>query len=99
MLISSDALPVAEGAQHGLVRCVLRGTSAAEGFAHAVHERAVLVRDGGNDARNQVVLELENRVLVESALVVLGPEMGAGNRIHELHRQAQFGARLPDATL
>ena len=57
------------------------------------------VGDRRDDPRNQLVLQLENRFRAESALVVLGPEMSAGHRIHELHRDAQPRSRLAEAAL
>ena len=33
------------------------------------------------------------------ALVGLGPEVGTGAGVHELHREAQRGSRLPEASL
>ena len=54
-------------------------------------------RDRRDDPRNQLVLELEDGLRAEGALVGLGPEMGAGHRVHELHREAQLRSRLPQA--
>ena len=62
VFLRGDALPVTEGAQHGLVRGVFAGASAAQRLAHAVHQHAVLIRDRRNDPRNQIVLQLERRV-------------------------------------
>ena len=58
-------------------------------------------RDRRDDPRNQLVLKLENRFRAEGALIVLGPEMRAGYRVHELHRETQLVPacrRLPSIT-
>ena len=98
-LLGGDPLQVAEAAQHGLVGAQLLGGAAAHGLAHAPGQNSVHVGDRRNDPRNQVVLQLEDRLRAEGAFVVLGPEMSAGDRVHELHREAQLRSRLPKASL
>ena len=71
MLFGSDALVVPEAAQHRLVRAQLIGALLSEHLAHAVRQHAVRVGDGGDDPRNEVVLQLEDRLRAEGALVVL----------------------------
>ena len=60
VLLRGHALPVAERAQHSLMRGVLTGASGAQRLAHAMHQRAILIRDRRYNPRNQVVLQLEN---------------------------------------
>ncbi len=50
------------------------------------------IADGRHDPGNQLVLELEYGFRAEGALIVFGPEMRAGDRIHELHGDAQPGS-------
>ena len=46
---------------------------------------------------NQIVLNVENGFGTEGALEGLGPEVSAGDRVGELHRQPQFASRLPQS--
>src|SRR5262249_44934273 len=85
VFLQGDALPVTEGAQHGLVRGVFAGASASQRFAHAVNQRAVLIRDRRNNLRHQIVLQLEHGLRAETALVVLSPQMSSGLRINQLY--------------
>jgi hypothetical protein len=52
-----------------------------------------------NDPRNEVVLQLENRLRTEIAFVVFRPQMSAGRGIDELHGEAQFRPGLAKAAL
>ena len=79
------------------MRGVLTSASAAQRLAHAVHQRAVLIRDRRNNPRNQIVLQLENRFRTETAFIVLSPQMSARSRINELYRDTQLRSRLPQA--
>ena len=58
-----------------------------------------MVGAGGDDAGDEVVLQLEDRVRVEGPVVGLRPEVGAGRRVDQLHRDAQLPGRLPEASL
>src|SRR5215467_7763351 len=75
VLLRGHALPVAEGAEHSLMRGVLTNFSGAQRLAHAMHQRAVLIRDRRNNPRNQIVLQFENCFRTKGAFVVLSPEM------------------------
>ena len=54
-----------------------------------------MVGAGGDDAGDEVVLQREDRGRVEGAVVGLRPEVGAGRRVDQLHRDAQL--RRPPA--
>src|SRR5437660_997166 len=88
VLHRGHALPVAERAQHSLMRGVLTCAPAPERLTHAMHQRAILIRDRRNNPRNQIVLQLENRFRTETAFIVFSPQMSAGGRINELYREA-----------
>ena len=94
-----DAREIAEGAEHGLVRGQLIFTLAAQRLAHAARQNAVLIGDGGDDARNEVILQRENLSGLKVAFIVLGPEVSAAGRIDKLHGEAQLGSRLAEAAL
>ena len=95
MLFGSGAFEVPEVAQHRLVRAQLIRALLSQHLADAVRQNAGAVGDGGDDPRHEVVLQLEDGVRAEGALVVLGPEMSAGDGVHELHGEAQLRSRLP----
>ena len=96
-LLDGHPIEVAEAAQHGLVGTQILRRAAAYGLTHAARQNPVHVRDRRNDPRNQVVLKLEDGLRAEGALVALGPEMGAGDRVHELDREAQLRSGLTNA--
>ena len=61
----------------------------------------MLVGDGRDDARHELVLKGEDSVWPERAIEGLGPEVDAVQRIHELHGQPQLdpaSRRLPSIT-
>src|SRR5664280_1529863 len=86
MLLSVDTLEVREAAQHRLVRAEIGWISCPEDVRHGAGQNALCVGNSGNDARNEIVLQLEESVRAESALVILGPKMGARDAIHKLDR-------------
>ena len=49
----------AENTEDGFVRAELMVAFPADGGAHAARQNAVLIGDGGDDARNQFILKLE----------------------------------------
>src|SRR5208337_5056013 len=92
-------LEVREAAEHCLVRAQLAGIPAADSFTHGVRKNTVCVGDSGDDSRDDVILELENRFRAKGTIGGLGPEMGAGTRVDELHRDAQLASCLAKAAL
>ena len=99
MLVGGDAFVVAKTSQHRLVRAQLIEVLLPEHLADAVREHAVRVRDSRDDAGNEIVLQLEDHLGTEGAVVGLRPQMCARARVHQLHRDAQHGARLPQRSL
>src|SRR5450432_1146848 len=63
-----------------------------------MRQNPVGVSDSRDNARDELVLELKDCFGIESAFVILGPEMSAGNRVHELHCETQFCSGLPQAS-
>ena len=97
MFLGPDARKITEGAEHGLVRRQGIFALAAQHLAHAARQNAVLIGDRGDDARDEIVLQIEDRLGSESALIRLRPEMRSGDRVRQLHRQAQFSSCLTQA--
>jgi hypothetical protein len=97
VLLGGDALDVAEAAQHGFVRAQLFGTSAPQHLAHGVRQNAVRVGHGGDDTGDDLVLQLEDLVGLEGAVVGLRPQVGARAGVDELRGDPQHGARLTQA--
>ncbi len=73
------------------------GIAIAESLGHAVDEDALGVADSGDDARDDVVEEIEGGIGSEGAVVAAGPEARAGGGVDELSCDADFGAGLADA--
>ena len=92
MLLGGGAFEVPEVAQHRLVRAQLIGALLSQHLADAVRQNAGAVGDGGDDPGHEVVLQLENCFRAEGPLVVLGPEMRTGDRVHELHGETQLAS-------
>ena len=92
-----DALEVAEAAQHRLVglssfRVPLRSASLMLcGRTPWVSATVETMRGTRSSCSSKVSLR------AESAIIVLGPQMGAGDCVHQLYREAQLGARLAQA--
>ena len=99
VLFGGDALEISKAVQQRFVGRELIGAFRADRFAHAVRQHAVRIGDGRNDARDQVVLQLENRFGAERAIVSLGPQMRSGIGVDQLHRDAHFGSGLAQAAL
>ena len=91
MFFSGATLVVSKAAQHRLVRADLVGLFVPERFAHAVRQNAVPVSDRGNDPRDDVILQGKYVFRRQGTIVGVRPEMSTGNRVHELHRDAQPG--------
>ena len=98
MLFGGPAVAVAEAAQHRLVRAQLVGTLAPERFAHGVRQDPVRVSERGDNPWDEVVLQGEDVIGTERAVVCLCPQMRAGTGVDELHRDAQDRARLAQAS-
>ena len=98
MFLGANTTEVAEGSEHGLVRCQGIFALATQHFAHTARQNAVLIGNGGYDAWDKIILQIEDRVGSERALIRLRPQMGCRNCVRELYRQAQLTARLPQAT-
>ncbi len=71
--------------------------SSPEDVRHGAGQNALCVGNSGNDARNEIVLQLEESIRAERALVILGPKMGARDAIHKLDGQAQLRTCLAQA--
>ena len=74
---------------------------AAQHFAHTARQHAVLIGNRGDNARNEIILQIEDRVGRESALVRLRPQMCSRDCVRELYGQAQLAPawrRLPSIT-
>ena len=99
VLLGRDARVVAERAQQRLVRTELVDGLAPHRLAHAAGQDSVPVGDRGDDPGNEIVLQLEDRVGVEGAVVGLRPQVGAGACVHQLNGDAQCRARLANAAL
>ena len=52
-----------------------------------------------HDARNEIVLEVENLVRIERTFVRFAPQLGARRRVRQLDRHAQARSSLPDAAV
>jgi hypothetical protein len=63
-----------------------------------VRQNALRIGDRGDDSRDDIILQLENRFRLERAIIGLSPEMSTGNCVHELDTDAQPGACLPQAS-
>jgi len=59
-----------------------------------MRQNAVGVGDGGDDPGDHVIQQREYLIRAKGTIISLGPEMGAGVRVHELHGDAQCGPRL-----
>ncbi len=97
MFFRRDAFHVAKRAQHRFVRTQLFIGLCAERLAHAAGQNAVHVRNRRDDPRNQIVLQLKDRLGTKGAFEVFSPEMSAAGRIDELNREPQLGPGLPKA--
>ena len=93
-LLRCQALEEAEAAQHGLVGAQLLGAPVAQRLAQRMRQDAMRIRDGRDDSRDELVLQLENAIQAERAIVGLGPEMSARLGVDELHRDADLASRL-----
>lgn len=96
VLLRRDPLEITKAVEQRLVGSQLIGALAAHSFAHAVRQNTVGIGDRGNDARDDVTLQLENG-RAKGAIIGLGPQMRSGIRVHELHRDAHLRARLAQA--
>ena len=98
-IFRSDPLEIAETTQHSLVGTQLLGIAAAHSLTHAPWQHPVHIRNRRDNPRNQLVLQLENRLRTKVAFIVLSPEMSAVRRVDELNCQAQLCSRLSQAAL
>ena len=57
----------------------------------------MLVGDGRYDSWDKAVLQFENRIGMESALVSLGPDLGSCSGVDELDDDPQFRTGLAEA--
>src|ERR1022692_2507082 len=71
MLLSVDTLEVREAAQHRLVRAEIGCIPGPKYVRHGAGQNALCVGNSGNDARHEIVLQLEESIRAESALVIL----------------------------
>ena len=94
-----DPLEITEAAQHRFIRAELIGGLHPNRFAHAMRQGAVPVRHGRNDARNQIILYLENYFRAKAAAIRLCPQMRARTRVHQLRGHAQLRTGLAQAPL
>src|ERR1700693_5623855 len=99
MLDRGQALVIPEAAHERLIGAELAGLPTPDGVADAPREHAEAIGASGDDAGDQVVLQLKSCFGIEGAVVDLRPKMGAGSRVHELHREAPLRPRLPQASL
>ena len=97
MLAGTESEVVAETAHERLVRGELAGGFAANGFADAARQHAEVIAAGRDDPWNQFVLQREQLVRIELAVVGVRPQVRAGDRIDELRGDTNRGAGLTDA--
>ena len=99
VLLRGHAFVQPEDPEDRLVGAQLRVGLVPDHRGDAMNQDAMLVGDGGDDPRNQLVLELEDGLGMEGALVGLSPQVGARRCVDELDRDAQLGACLAKASL
>src|SRR5579872_1738638 len=84
VFLRRETLNVSERSQYGFMRRESGVFSLTQHLAHAVRQNAILIGHGGDNPRNQLVLQLEDRLRIESTLVSLRPEVRTGNCVREL---------------
>jgi hypothetical protein len=99
LLFSGDAFGVTEATQQRFVWRKQGRVFAAHSEAHGVRKDAIPIRDCGDDARNEVVLKIEDCFGIERPLVRFRPQSNAAGGVAELDRDPEPGARLTNAPL
>ena len=88
MLAGSEPVVIAEAAHERFVRRELAGRLAANGVADAPRQHAEVIRARRDDARDEFVLHAKHLIRFELAVVGFRPEVSAGDRVHQLHGDA-----------
>ncbi len=74
MFFCGNSLEVTEGTEDCFVGAQLViGIPTSKCLADGVRENSVVIRDGGDDAWHQIILQLEKRFRVEGALIAFCP--------------------------
>src|SRR4029077_1689463 len=94
VLLRVDAVVVGKAAQQRFVRGQLLGSSATKSFAHRSGENSARVGDRRDDTRDELILQREDFFGAERTVISLGPKMGTGIGVDELHGDSQHGPRL-----
>src|SRR5580658_7996706 len=89
-LLGCEPAEITEGTKHGLMWCQIIVAFAAQSFTHGTGQDPVLVRNGGDDAGNQIILQFEERFRSERALIRFRPQMRSGNTVYQLYGKTQF---------
>src|SRR5689334_17722752 len=95
VLFRSSAFDVAEITQRRLGRSQLVRAFVSQDLTDAARQDSVRICYGSNDSRREIVLQFKETFRRKSALIVLRPKVRTGDRVDELHRDAQPRTGLP----
>ena len=99
MLLRGHAFVQAEDPEHGLVGGEFVVALLPDRRADASRQDAVLVGDGRNDARDELILQGEDLFRAKGAVEGLRPEVRPARGVDELHGQANRRTNLAKAAL
>src|SRR5262252_8298937 len=86
-----------EHTEYSLIRGDLFVSLFSYGGADAARQNPVLVGHGGDNPRDQLIVQGENFVGAKGTLESFRPKVSAGHCIDQLHSQANRISRLADA--